>query len=176
LFLICMQLYVLFFLVLHSNQKESCCSLGAVIVLPEGGYEAICPHACSRALAIPTNGLDKPFAELRPVQRGLDKLASRCCASFFPSSRFRAKLGQTHGIETPRWPGSVLMVRWDSQRAAPATDSLLPHATTSAFAFQHRCQFLGPPRSPLALPVSSSEFGSVAGDSGARMHLCKDAK
>lgn len=36
------------------------------------------------ALGMPANGSDKPLAEPRLVQRGLDKLAS-CCASFFQS-------------------------------------------------------------------------------------------
>lgn len=150
-------------------------------MLPQGGYEAICPLACSRALGTPTNGLDKPFPQLRPVQRGLDKLASHCCASFFLSSGFKAKLGQNHRIETPWWPDSIHTVQYGSKRAAPTADSLLPHPTMSAFAFRHGCLFLGLPRSPLALPVSISEFGSVARDPGAgcmfaRMHVCKDAK
>ena len=91
-----------FFLVLQSNQKGSCCILGAVIMLPQGRYKAICPHVCSLALEIPTNGLNKPFPELRLVQRGLDKLASCCCASLFLSSGFKAKLSQNHRIETPQ--------------------------------------------------------------------------
>ena len=133
-------------------------------MLPQGGYEAICAHACSRALGIPTNGSDKPFPELRPVRRGLDKLASRCCASFFLSSGFKAKLGQNHRIETPRWPDSIHTVQYGSPHAVPTADSLLPHPTMSAVAFRHGCQFLGPPRSPFALSVSISKFGSVAGD------------
>lgn len=76
-------------------------------MLPQSRYEAICPHACSRALGIPTKGLDKSSPELRLVQRGLDKLARRCCASFFLSSGFKAKLGQNHRIETPQWPDSI---------------------------------------------------------------------
>lgn len=80
---------------------------------------------------------DKPFAVLRLVQRRLDKLASCCCcASFFQSCLFKA-------------------------------GSLLPHLQRFTFAFfRHWCQFLGPPRSLLALSVSVSEFGTVAQDPG----------
>lgn len=136
-------------------------------MLSQGGYKAICPHACSRALGIHTNGLDRPFPELRLVQRGLDKLASCCCASFFLSTGFETKLGQNHRIETPRWPDSIHTVQYSSLYAAPTADSLLPHPTMSAFAFWHGCQFLGPPHSLLAPSVSISEFGSVAGGPGA---------
>lgn len=96
-----------FFFVLQSN-KGSCCSLGAIIVLPQGGYKVIC------TLGIPTNGLNKPFAELRLVQGGLDKLASCCCCytSFFWSSVFKA-------------------------------GSLLSHLQRFTFAFWHWHQFLG---------------------------------
>lgn len=91
------------------------------------------------ALGISTNGSGKPFAELRLVQRGFDKLASCCCcASFFWSCLFKA-------------------------------GSLLPHLQRFTFAFfWHRCRFLGPPHSPLALSVPVSEFGTVAQDPGTR--------
>lgn len=42
----------------------------------------------------------------------------------------------------------------------------------SAFIFQYRCQFLGPPYSPVALPVSI-EFGSAAEDPGAGCMFAK---
>lgn len=81
------QLYVLFFVVLQSNGKGSRCSSRAAIVLPQVG----CRLSVPSALGISTNWLDKPFAQLRLVQRGLDKLASCCCyASFFQSCVFKA--------------------------------------------------------------------------------------
>lgn len=91
-----------------------------------------------------------------------------CCASFVLSSGFKAKLSQNHGIETPRWPDSVHTARNGSQHAAPTADSLLPHPMNSAFASWRGCQFLGLPSSPLALPVSTDELGSMARDPGAR--------
>lgn len=88
-------------------------------MLPQGRYEAICPQMCSHAPRIPTNGLDKPFLELMLVQRGLDKLASHCCASFFLSCGFKAKLGQNHCFETPQWPDSIYVVWCGSQHTEP---------------------------------------------------------
>lgn len=116
-------------------------------MLPQGRYEAICPQMCGHAPQIPTNGLDKPFLELRLVQRGLDKLASHYCASFFLSSGFKAKLGQNHSFETPWWPDSIYVVWCGSQHTEPTADPLPPHPTMSAFVFWHRCQFLRPPHS-----------------------------
>lgn len=87
------------------------------------------------ALGIPTNVLDKPFPELRLMQRGLDKLATCCCASFFRSSVLKA-------------------------------GSLPPHPLRYTSAFWHCCQFLGPPRSLLALSLSIRESGPVARNPG----------
>lgn len=124
--------YVLYFVVLQTNRKGCCCSLGAVIVLPPGRYKVICPCA----LGVPANETDKPFAELRRVQRGLDKPARCFCyASFFWSSVLQA-------------------------------GSLLPHLQRFTFAFWHWCRFLGPPCSPHALSVSVSESGRGARDPG----------
>lgn len=109
------------FIVLQSNQKRSCCSLGAVIMLPQGGHKAICPPVCSRALGVPTKGSDKPFPELQLAQRGSDKLGSRCCASLFLSSGFKAKLRQNHRAETPRWTQSTACNRAVSMQPVQLT-------------------------------------------------------
>lgn len=109
------------FIVLQSNQKRSCCSLGAVIMLPQGGHKAICPSVCSCALGVPTKVSDKPFPELRLAQRGSDKLGSRCCASFFLSSGFKAKLRQNHRAETPRWTPSMACNRAASMQPVQLT-------------------------------------------------------
>lgn len=127
---------------------------------------------CSHAPRIPTNGLDKPFLELRLVQRGLDKLASHCCASFFLSSGFKAKLGQKHCFETPRWPDSIYVVWCGSQHTEPTADPLPPHPTVSAFLSGTGASFWGL-HTLLALPVSVGEFGSVVRDPGARLQRHK---
>lgn len=110
-------------------------------MLPPGRYKVICPCA----LGVPANETDKPFAELRRVQRGLDKPARCFCyASFFWSSVLQA-------------------------------GSLLPHLQRFTFAFWHWCRFLGPPCSPHALCQSASLEGGpeiLAQDSCSELAVC----
>lgn len=86
-------------------------------MLPQGGHKAICPSVCSCALGVPTKVSDKPFPELRLAQRGSDKLGSRCCASFFLSSGFKAN----HRAETPRWTPSMACNRAASMQPVQLT-------------------------------------------------------
>lgn len=88
-------------LVLHSNQKGSCCSLELWSCCHRALSRLSAPM-CSHAPTVPTNGSDKPFPELWQVQRGSDKLSSRC-ATFFLSSGFKTKLSQNHRTETLWW-------------------------------------------------------------------------